>query len=57
MAQAWYVDELGEPGKGREEDRIGERGRGRIGGVGGCVCSWEGREGIQREQPGSSVWQ
>ena len=26
LARAWYVDELGELGKGREEDRMGERG-------------------------------
>lgn len=44
LAQAWYVDELGELGKGREEDRMGERERGRMGGTGGCVYSWEGRD-------------
>lgn len=41
LAQAWYmyVDELGELGKGREEDRMGEREGGRMGGAGGCVYS------------------
>lgn len=55
LARAWYVDELGELGKGREEDRMGEReGGGWVGQVGVCIA---GRGGIRREQPGSSVWQ